>query len=64
LSHNVNTGLDKLDFKEEFPGASRKLLKLVSNMLEFNPYFRATPLKLLKSKIFAKIRTPSLEEPS
>ena len=30
-------------------------------MLEFNPYFRANPSKLLKSSIFDAIRDPVLE---
>jgi hypothetical protein len=34
----------------------------MDKMIQFNPYFRARPADLIKSKIFDKIRKPEMEE--
>ena len=39
-----------------------RLTNIMTNMLEFNPYFRTTPLNLLKSSLFDSIRDPQREE--
>jgi len=35
---------------------------IIQNMLEFNPYFRASPSKLLRSSLFNGVRTSLAEE--
>ena len=47
-----------------FPDVNPELVKLLSQMLEFNPYFRLTAKKALKSKLFDKIRLKEYEQPS
>ena len=39
----------------------KRLLNIVSNMLEVNPYFRASPSKLLKSSLFNPHRSSEHE---
>ena len=36
-------------------------MKILSDMLEFNPYFRPTAKECLSNKIFDSIRVPGLE---
>jgi len=38
------------------------MASIVSNMLEFNPYFRASPKNLLSNEIFSDIREFSREQ--
>ena len=41
-----------------------KLVDLLRDMLQFNPYLRITAKEALKSKIFDKIRRPVFEQPA
>lgn len=45
-----------------FPGLDKEFLDLLKGMLEFNPYYRITAARAVKSKIFDKIRVPSCEQ--
>jgi serine/threonine protein kinase len=42
--------------KDLYPNNNPELVKLLSQMLEFNPYFRPSAKQLLKNKIFDEIR--------
>ena len=58
-----NHAKGKQTLKDLFPSTSDDLLRILSTMLSFNPYFRPTAKDLLKNKIFDNIRIPSIEEP-
>lgn len=46
----------------EFQHTDQNILEIMDKMIQFNPYFRARPADLIKSKIFDKIRKPEMEE--
>lgn len=47
-----------------FPHTCPELLTLLKDLLEFNPFFRATASDCLKHKMFDTIRIPELERPA
>ena len=51
-------------FKREFKRTNRDLLKIMDNMLQFNPKFRLTAEEILESKFFDPIRNEKLEIPA
>ena len=55
------TTYDKIDFQEQFPSVDKRLMIIMGNLLEFNPYFRACSSKLLKSSVFDHCRNVRME---
>ena len=53
--------IQKIDYSMEFQHTDPIILELMDKMIQFNPYFRARPADLVKSKIFDKIRKPEME---
>ena len=45
----------------EYPDLDPHFCAILENMLEFNPHFRFSASKLLKSNLFDKIRDPEME---
>ena len=50
--------------RERFPYTSEKILDVLEQLLQFNPFFRPTARELLKHKIFDSIRQPLIEKPA
>jgi serine/threonine protein kinase len=60
LSNGKDFGSLESNFSKTHPG----LICLLKDLLEFNPYLRATASECLKHKIFDHIRIPDLERPA
>ena len=61
---SMNTKLyapTKLLLSDMFPHSSTGLIELLLRMVEFNPSFRPTVKQCLKSRVFDRVRKPSLE---
>jgi serine/threonine protein kinase len=54
--------MDKVDIKDLYPNNNPELIKILCQMLEFNPYFRPSAKQLLKNKLFDEIRNPNNEK--
>jgi len=52
----------KLRLLEDVSGTPRPLQEILAQLLQFNPYHRATASELLKNPLFDEIRKQSLEE--
>ena len=44
--------------RKKFSKSDPRLVKILKEMLEFNPYFRPSAKQLLKSKLFDHLRKP------
>jgi serine/threonine protein kinase len=51
-------------FKDFFPDADPKIVDVLSQLLEFNPYYRPTARHLLQNSLFDEIRQKQQELPS
>ena len=60
----VNPEPKKKVLKSMFPHTSSGLLKILQDLLEFNPNFRVTSENCLRNPIFDAMRVPSLELPA
>ena len=52
---------DNCTLEEKFPKTNAGILRLLKDMLEFNPFFRPTAKECLQNKIFDNIRVAGLE---
>lgn len=53
---------DRTTLAERFEPSDPELIRVLQQMLEFNPYFRPTASQLIESKVFDKIRVPKNEK--
>lgn len=53
-----------MSLENKFFKTNPGLIALLKDLLEFNPFLRATASECLKHKIFDKIRIPDLERPA
>ena len=53
--------MENLDFRNELAELDEEISNILNGLLKFNPYFRATPSKLLSSPVFDSIRSPKRE---
>lgn len=51
-------------FEEEVAQEDENMASLLTSMIEFNPFFRASPAECLKNPFFDPIRVPQLEQPA
>ena len=63
-SQLVNPEPKKKVLKSLFPHTSSALLKILQDLLEFNPNFRVTPENCLQNPLFDAVRVQSLELPA
>lgn len=59
---SLNSSIQKIDFKREFPATTKEVLDIIEDTLQFNPHFRSRAGDLLKNKVFDSIRNPLLEQ--
>jgi len=53
---NFKTTVPKKNFADRYPSTNPEIIKILHNMLEFNPGFRLEPGQILKNKVFDCIR--------
>ena len=53
---------DRTTLAERFEDSDPDLVRILQQMLEFNPYFRPTAAQLIESKVFDKVRVPKNEK--
>ena len=63
VEERVDFDNGKIDFSKEYTLTDKRLVRVLSKLLEFNPYFRRSASQLLKSSIFDSFRQPHFEEP-
>jgi len=53
-----------MPLKKKFQYSSKDIRALLTEMLEFNPFFRSSAAECLKNPVFDSIRVPALELPA
>lgn len=57
----IQNGRTGQKLSDKFEGTSREIIRILENMLKFNPEKRFSAKECLKSPVFDSIRRPNLE---
>ena len=61
---NSENGYDANNLQQQFSFSNEEVVKVLCDLLQFNPHKRVSAADCLQNKIFDPIRVPELEQPA